>query len=64
MVPVFENVGGTLLLKTTAMLNVLPWIVILIIAFLNTTRNVASFLISMMVSGLLDQLISSDSCIS
>ena len=63
MVPVFENVGGTLLLKTTAMLNVLPWIVILIIAFLNTTRNVASFLISMMVSGLLDQLISSDSCI-
>ena len=63
MVPVFKNVGGTLLLKTTAMLNVLPWIVILIIAFLNTTRNVASFLISMMVSGLLDQLISSDSCI-
>ena len=63
MVPVFKNVGGTLLLKTTAMLNVLLWIVILIIEFLNTTRNVAFFLISMMVSGLLDQLISSDSCI-
>ena len=63
MAPVFKNIGGNLLLKTTGMLNVLLWIVILIIAVLNTTRNVASFLISMMVSGLLDQLISSDSCI-
>ena len=63
MAPLFKNVGETLLLKATAMLNVLLWIVILIRAFLNTTRNVASFLISMMVSGLLDQLISSDSCI-
>ena len=63
MAPVFKNIGGTLLLKATAMLNVLLCIVILIIAFLNTTRNMASFLISMMVSGLLDQFISSDSCV-
>ena len=63
MAPVFKNIGGTLLLKATAMLNVLLWIVILIIAVLNTTRNMASFLISMMVSGLLDQFISSDSCV-
>ena len=63
MAPVFKNIVGTLLLKATAMLNVLLWIVILIIAFLNTTRNMASFLISMMVSGLLDQFISSDSCV-
>ena len=63
MAPVFKNIGGNLLLKTTGMLNVLLWIVILIIAVLNTTRNMASFLISMMVSGLLDQFISSDSCV-
>ena len=56
MAPVFKNGGGILLLKTTALLDVQLWIVILIIELLNTTRDVASFLISIVVSGLLDQL--------
>ena len=53
VVSVFRNVGKGLQLKTTALLIFLLW---LVIGLLITQRNVAFFLISSMVLGLLDQL--------
>ena len=61
MVPVFENVGKDLVLKTTALLVFFLWLVkslknLEIIGLLITQRNVVFFLISSMVLGVLDQL--------
>ena len=61
MVPVFENVGKGLVLKTTALLVFFLWLVkslknLEIIGLLITQRNVVFFLISSMVLGVLDQL--------
>ena len=61
MVPVFENVGKGLVLKTTALLVFFLWLVkslknLEIIGLLITQRNVIFFLISSMVLGVLDQL--------
>ena len=53
VVSVFRNVGKGLQLKTTALLIFFLW---LVIGLLITQRNVAFFLISSMVLGLLDQL--------
>ena len=61
MVPVFENVGKGLVLKTTVLLVFFLWLVkslknLEIIGLLITQRNVIFFLISSMVLGVLDQL--------
>ena len=61
MVPVFENVGKGLVLKTTALLVFFLWLVkslknLEIIGLLITRRNVVFFLISSMVLSVLDQL--------
>ena len=61
MVPVFENVGKGLVLKTTVLLVFFLWLVkslknLEIIGLLITQRNVVFFLISSMVLGVLDQL--------
>ena len=50
--PIFKNVGGLVILKIGALLDILLWIAILIIGLMITARNVTSFLISIMVSGL------------